>query len=226
MYPVSENSKKKQIARRDIFMLLGIAGFTICITLYYFVLSQTNTGLDNLKSATSLHTHPRSFPDFSLTDHRGQEFSGQHLKNVWSFVFFGYTHCPDICPLALGAVNQVLSTLATRDAIPAQGIFISVDPKRDTKKRLNDYVQYFDQDIIGLTGSTTELKNLSQALGVVYSVSADHKSEGYLVDHGSRIFLIAPDGNLIALFGTPHESKAITDDFRVLNAYYNTQQGS
>ena len=212
--------------RREILMLLGIAGFTVCITLYYFMLPQTNTGLDNLKSATSLHAHSRAFPDFSLTDHRGQEFSSQRLKNVWSFVFFGYTYCLDICPLALGAVDQVLGTLATRDAIPAQGLFVSVDPKRDTKKRLSDYVRYFNQDIIGLTGSKTELENLSRALGVVYSVPADHESEGYLVDHSTRIFLVAPDGNLLALFGTPHESKAITDDFRVLNAYYDTQQGS
>ena len=226
MPPVPENPRTRQPVKRDLFLLLGIAGFTVCITLFYFLLPQPNSEPGSLDSATSLHAHPRAFPEFSLTDHRGTEFSHQHLRNVWSFIFFGYTHCPDICPLTLGTMNQVLGTLSTRDAIPAQGIFISVDPSRDTQPQLSDYVQYFDQKIIGLTGSDSELETLSQALGVVYSVPPAQDDAGYLVDHSAHIFLVTPNGNLLALFGTPHESQHIIDDFRTLNTYYNLQQGS
>ena len=226
MRPDPGTFRARQSARRELIMLLGIAGFTACMALFYFMLPRPDPEPNHLKGGTSLHAHPRAFPEFSLTDHRGQEFTSEALKHSWNFVFFGYTYCPDICPATLATLDRVLGTLASRDDLHARGIFISVDPNRDTQPRLRSYVQYFNQEIIGLTGSDTDLENLCRELGVVYSTPAGQESEGYLVDHSTPIFLVSPDGNLLALFGTPHDSQHIVDDFRTLNAYYSAQQGS
>ena len=224
MPPVPDTSRTRRIVRRDILLLLAVAGFTICMMFYYWLMAPQITGSSYLKSGTSLYAHPRAFPEFSLTDHRGQEFSNHQMKHTWSFVLFGYTHCPDICPLALSTMDRVLETLVTRDGIPALGIFISVDPQRDTQQRLSEFVQYSSREIIGLTGSEAELENLGPALDVAYSMPAGPENVNYLVDHSSYLFLVAPDGNLIALFGTPHDNERIIDDFHTLNTSYGNLQ--
>ena len=225
MDPVLENSKTRKILWRDIYMLLAVAGFTVCMALIYWMYSKTNPDLNRLKSATSLRTDPRPFPEFRLTNHHGQGVSQQQLKDHWSFIFFGYTYCLDTCPLALATVDQLLEGHTKQSEPPAQGIFISVDPMRDTLQRLGEYVQYFNQGIIGLTGTDTELEALTRTLRVVYSVPAKRADEGYLVDHSAHIFLVAPNGSLLALLA-PHENRAMLDDFRTLKTYYNAQQGS
>ena len=227
MDPVAENFGLKQGDRTSIVILFGVVVFIAGIMLYYFSpWQQPGADLNNLKRATSLHTSPRAFPDFTLTDHRGQIFTNENLKNVWNFIFFGYTHCPDVCPLTLSTIDQVVNNIATQNEMAPQTVFISVDPKRDTSKQLSDYVRYFNPNMIGLTGNNEALKSLTQALGVVYTSPANNGNENYLVDHSAHIFLVAPNGNLVALFSTPHETQTITDDFKILNTYYNTQQGS
>lgn len=226
MPPAPDTSRTRQTVRRDILLLLAVAGFTACMMFFYWLKAPRHVEPSLLESGTSLHAHPRTFPQFGLTDHRGQRFSNHQMKGSWNFIFFGYTHCPDICPLALGTLDRVLETLATRDRIPARGIFISVDPQRDTPQQLSEYLRYFNQEMTGLTGTETELDSLSRALGVTYSVPANPGNAEYLVDHSSYIFLVAPDGNLVALFGTPHESEHLIDDFLTLNEHYGKLQGN
>jgi protein SCO1/2 len=206
------------------FALSAITAFAMGIILYYLATTeQRQANLSNLKHATSLYASPRAFPDFILTNHHGQEFTHKNLKDAWNFIFFGFTHCPDICPLTLSTIDQVVNNLANKNKFAVQTVFISVDPKRDSQKQLRDYVQHFNQDMIGLTGGNQELKNLTQALGVVYTTPFNNKDKNYSIDHSAHIFLVAPNGNLVALFGTPHKSQTIVKDFKILNAYYNTQ---
>ena len=99
-------------------------------------------------SATVL-PEARILPDFVLEDHHGNEFTNESLKDQWSFIFFGYTHCPDVCPTTLASLNQVDEILkkAPGDPLP-KTIFISVDPARDTRELLADYVPYFNSEFI------------------------------------------------------------------------------
>lgn len=205
-----------------------MAAFAIGIGLYYALNPQiSENDLQNLKQATSLYQNTKSFPIFSLTDHMENDFNNTDLIDYWSFIFFGFTHCPDVCPLALSNIDRVMNDFANSDDPQAiQGIFISVDPNRDTTERLNNYVKHFNENMIGLTGTDNEIKMLTQALGVVYTTPTNKNDNNYLVDHSAHIFLVAPDGRLSALFSAPHDSQKIIGDFKIISAYYDQQFGS
>ena len=117
----------------------------------------------------------------------------------------------------------MVNDLTGKNQFVVQTVFISVDPKRHLQKQLRDYVQHFNQDMIGLTGGDQELKNLTQALGVIYTARLNNEDKNYSIDHSAHVFLVAPNGNLVALFSAPHKSQTIVKDFKILNAYYNTQ---
>ena len=190
---------------------------------YSYQSAQINSiSTDKLQKATSLHTNPRDLPKFSLTNHQNLPFYNKDLIGSWNLVFFGFTNCPDICPLTLSVLDQVIKELKNTDTnsttIP-RSIFISVDPQRDKPEKLKEYVEHFNHDMIGLTGSKEQIDSLTQSIGAVYAI-ADNSTDNYLVDHSAHIFVIAPDGKMTALFSTPHNVKIIVDDFKIISALY------
>ena len=220
------NFSAKQSGRTTLIIIFSIAAFSFGILIYFFANTEKRlANLDNLKHATALYSSSRAFPDFTLTDQNGKSFTNKNLTDAWNFIFFGFTHCPDVCPLTLSTIDKVLNNLSANKELPAKGVFISVDPKRDTTEKLNTYVKHFNQDMIGLTGSDEQLSKLTQALGVVYTTPNENQDDNYLIDHSAHIFLVSPNGKLAAIFSTPHEANTITEDFIVLNAYY-AQHGS
>ena len=220
-----DNCSEKQSGRTTLIILFSIAAFSFGILIYFFANSENRlANLDNLKHATALYTNSRPFPEFSLSDHSGNEFTNNDLTKTWNFIFFGFTHCPDVCPLTLSTIDKVLSNLSSNQELSARGVFISVDPKRDTPEKLESYVKHFNQDMVGLTGNYEQLQEITKDLGVVYTTPSEDQDDNYLIDHSAHIFLVAPNGKLAAVFSTPHEAKMITEDFFVLNAYYQLHQ--
>ncbi len=134
-------------------------------------------------------------------------------------IFFGFTNCPDVCPLTLSALDQVANELESFGTLP-RSIFISVDPRRDQPTKLKEYVEHFNHDMIGLTGSKEQIDSLTQSLGAIYAIT-DDSSDDYLVDHSAHVFVIAPDGKMVALFSAPHNAKVIADDFKIITALYD-----
>jgi len=165
----------------------------------------------NTTAATVL-SEPMTVPSFKLTDQHGQPFTEKNLQGQWTFLFFGYTYCPDICPMTLAMLNQVAQQLQDT-AVHPKVIFISVDPGRDTTERLGQYVSYFNPAFLGVTGSEEELQRLSRPLGIAYRRSND-SSENYLVDHSANILLINPQAQLQALISPPHDASAIAEDYQ------------
>lgn len=220
----NNNKFKRQHGDTLAILLLAIAAFVIGVAFYsYFHLQRNNSNLDSLQKAVSLLESPRDLPEFMMTNHLGNEFDNKNLSNVWSFIFFGFTHCPDVCPLTLSVLDQVNSLLEKN--IVSQTVLISVDPKRDHPENLKEYVKHFNSNIVGLTGSEEQIDLIAKNLGAIYSVQ-DDGDEDYLVDHSAHIFVIAPDGKLTALFSTPHDAKIIADDFKIISNAYNKKQES
>lgn len=206
------------------YMMFALAAFIIGIALYSFqTMQRESLNPENLQKAVSLLENPRALPTFSMTNHLGSNFTNQDLDGSWSFLFFGFTHCPDVCPLTLSTMNQASNLLSEK--IQKQVVFVSVDPERDHPEKLKDYVTHFSSNTIGLTGSEEQIDQLTNSLGAIYAIP-ENKTDNYLVDHSAHIFVIAPNGKLTALFSTPHDAKVIADDFKIINAAYNKKYKS
>jgi len=162
---------------------------------------------------------PRPLPEFALTDHTGAAFGPARLRGHWTFLFFGFTHCPDVCPTTLQTLAQARAALEdlSPDQRPAV-VMVSVDPGRDTPAQLAGYVPYFDPEFLGVVGAEEALRPLTSSLGVAYGYTPAADGVGYTVDHTAAIFLVDPAGRLAAVFGTPHRAGEIAADYRAVLA--------
>ena len=146
-------------------------------------------------------------------------------------MFFGYTHCPDVCPMALVDLNAVYHNLIEKGDlvfekynIDTQFIFVTVDPQRDSVSELREYIPYFNKDFIGLTAEPDMIEKLAQPLGVSYMRVPEKDSEGdYYIDHSASFLLIDPLGRLRAYFSPPHDPKQIAEDFRRIRNKYTEE---
>ncbi|MEH6384608.1 MAG: protein SCO1/2 [Colwellia sp.] len=145
----------------------------------------------------------REIKPFQLTDHHNQAFTKENLANKWSWVFFGYTSCPDVCPTTLQELNFVYDDLKAINK-ETQVLLVSVDPSRDTPEKLAQYIAYFNEEFIALTADHGVLFPFARNLGLMYAINgpegdtADQNS--YLVDHSASLVLINPQGNIAAIF--------------------------
>lgn len=154
-----------------------------------------------------LWPNPKALGPFSLVDQHGAEFNLERLRGKWSFLFFGYTNCPDICPTTMNLLSRVKRQLAERlHGQATQFIMVSVDPERDTPERLGTYVEYFDPDFLGLSGSREGLRDLTRQLGILHVRVEQDGSDDYLIDHSASILLLSPNVNLVGIFSAPHEA--------------------
>jgi len=164
--------------------------------------------------------------DFQLTDHRGQPFTLENLRDNWTFAFFGYTHCPDVCPTSMAMLAQVQRKLEQQDGLDKlpQVVFVSVDPERDTTALLSQFVPYFHPGFIGASGDQQNTLSLTRQLGILYGKTGDSAADNYLVDHSAAIILLDPDGAFRAVFGVPHDADLIANDFLAIKNYYEATQ--
>lgn len=163
---------------------------------------------------------PRTLAAIELVDENGAPFAPQQFAGRWSFVYFGYTYCPDVCPLALIELAALKERLATE--LPETSVayyLVSVDPKRDTPERLREYVHYFDPTFHGLTGSLEAISALAKATETLFFVPPGQGPENYLVSHSNNFALVNPRGELEAIFTPPHSPEQLAADFAMIAAY-------
>lgn len=162
---------------------------------------------------------PRPLPAFSLVDQAGASLGPDRLRGHWTFLFFGFVNCPDICPTTLATLAAARSALADLPAGEQPAVlFVSVDPGRDTPELLGRYVAHFDPSFTGATGTREAIDALSAALGIAVFVGPPSADGSYAVDHSAAVYLVDPEARIAALFGTPHEAAVIARDFRRLVA--------
>ena len=152
-------------------------------------------------------------PAFRLNGPKG-DFTNAQLMGQWTFIFFGFTQCPDVCPTALNLMLNVRKELATKSVAQLPAVtFVSVDPRRDTRELLDQYMAAFDPGFVALRGNDEDLMPLLKNLGVFYQRHDDKDKKNYTVDHSTGIYLIDPKGRLAGVFSSPHEAKQMADDF-------------
>ena len=160
-----------------------------------------------------LWPNPRPIGAFTLQDHHGRAFTRERLEGAWTLMFFGYTHCPDICPTTLATLRQVELDLPEHASAPRQHVLVSVDPARDTVEHLAGYVSSFGPAFLGVTGSDGELSKLAREVGAVFFRGEPEDDGSYFVEHTASIMLVDPRGRLVALFAMPHDAATIADRF-------------
>jgi protein SCO1/2 len=170
-------------------------------------------GTDFSELSATVFQQPRAIQAFELLDHHGDAFTPESLRGQWSFVFFGYTHCPDVCPTTLSVLNSVATRLADApDA--AQFVFVTVDPERDTPEVLNRYVTYFNGEFVGVTGEPAAIGELTRQLGILHMrVEGQDDATSYLVDHTASVLLFNPEGQFQGLFSPPLDADTIAGEF-------------
>tara|TARA_B100000927_G_scaffold6951_1_gene5531 strand:+ start:26 stop:634 length:609 start_codon:yes stop_codon:yes gene_type:complete len=129
----------------------------------------------------------------NLIDHNGQPFKSATLKNKPSLLFFGFTNCPEICPTTLADLSEITKKITLNDD-SINIIFVTLDPKRDNKEHLKDYIEYFDGNIIGVTGNKIEIKEFADNWGVFYE-TIKTTDNNYTLNHTATVFMIDKLGN-------------------------------
>ena len=159
---------------------------------------------------------PRIFSDFELVDHRGEAFNLARMKDIWTIVFFGFSHCPDICPTTLAMLNDTYSKLKDSEKQRLQVVMISLDPQRDTVEKLAEYVPYFNQQFTGVTGNQRAIRLLAAELNVAHNpVPLD--GDDYTIDHSTHLILINPMGHYHGFFKAPHTEITMRSTWRSID---------
>lgn len=171
----------------------------------------------------TLLPEPRPLEPFQLIDHNGRRFDKESTNGKWTFLFFGYASCPDVCPTTLFQLKSIASRLdklkgAARNT---QFVLVSVDPERDSVEQLEKYIHYFHKDFIALTGKSAQIKSFASQLGIFYEIRST--GDDYLIDHSTAIILLDPDSKLQALFGAPYSAEIITADFLKIKGHYESR---
>ena len=164
----------------------------------------------------------RPLSAFQLTAHDLQPLNLARLKGKWTFIYFGYTHCPDICPTTLSELARAYSLLEKQSPqllADTQVVFVSVDGQRDTPQILAGYTTYFNPRFLGATGSSEELEALAKQLGAKFSISKDPLGQP-VVNHSSDILLIDPQVRYYARFSAPHYADVLSSQYAEIRNHY------
>ncbi|NP_001108271.1 synthesis of cytochrome C oxidase 2 S homeolog [Xenopus laevis] len=153
--------------------------------------------------------------DFSLVDHTGQPRTKSSWRGNWVLLYFGFTHCPDICPDELQKLSSAVSLLDKDPALPhVLPVFISIDPERDSVEAISKYVSEFHPRLLGLTGSPEQVKKVAQEYRVYYSVGPKDEDNDYILDHTIIIYLLNPDGLFTDYYGRGKTDQEIADSVK------------
>jgi protein SCO1/2 len=167
----------------------------------------------------------RLLAPFELTDQHLQPFDQGRLKGRWSMLFFGYRSCPDVCPMTLHELNRLWRLLEDENGAPPanlQVVFVSVDPARDSPRKLGDYIRHFNPNFIAATADPTQIDRLARQFGASYVIEAETAPGRYQVAHSSAIFLVDPLGRSVATFSQPHYAATLYTQFRRITQYFNS----
>lgn len=158
---------------------------------------------------------PAPATDFVLTDQHNQPFRLSDQRGKVVMIFFGYTHCPDVCPTSLADFKQI-HTLLGAQAEKVRFVFITVDPERDTPERLREYIPAFHPSFTGLSGDSAKLERVWDSFGVYHEKQSVGSAAGYLVDHTSRVYVVDAHGNLRLTFAFGTDVTDMVEDIRHL----------
>ena len=190
-------------------VILAALSVALAITLTLLLVRESSTG----PSRATVLPEPLPLPQFSLSDHRGQPFGRESFAGRWNLVFFGFTHCPDVCPITLqqlAVARRRMADAMAEDRLP-RIVFVSVDPDRDDLETLDAYTSAFNAGVVGVTGPLPEVNTLTKVLGIFHQRAGDG-GEHYQVDHSAAVIVVDDRGRYHAVFSAPHDVDSFVQD--------------
>ena len=201
-------------------------GSMIVIVASLFVWSTQTTSISNEELRTLgvlVLPERKTTPELSLISHEGLPFTKDSLKEKWSFVFFGYTHCPDICPITIAQIGQAELRLATNAEFDIlakiRPVFISIDSKRDGHEKVAKFIGNTSDRFVGVTGNAQEIKALADFAGIGFKRMGSQtmsSEDEYLIEHRDYIAIFDPEGDLFGYIKPPFETDHLARIFRGL----------
>ncbi|MBA4697496.1 MAG: SCO family protein [Legionella sp.] len=193
-------------------------GLLCCLLIGAFVAHKSSLArhLDPTQFHGTFLEEPRSFKPFSLQSSENQPLTNDNLQGQWTFVFFGFTHCGYICPTSMAELNKMYQLIEKNETRPLPKVLmISVDPERDTLEKLHQYVKGFNPNFYGATGTETNLKQLTEEMGIAYVKVAlpNTDPKNYDIQHSGAVILINPEGKLQAFFTPPLQADMLAKDY-------------
>lgn len=168
--------------------------------------------------------NPRPISTFRLIDFDQGTFSVHQLKDRWSFIYFGYSACGQVCTETLTELKRLILALSSLDnTLPIQVVFVTVDPGRDSASRLKTYLREFDSTFIGITGDINTLAFFAAELAAPFTLGPD-AGESYALDHSNSIMLINPSAALQAVLAPPHDAQRLQADFGAIVRWWQTSR--
>jgi len=190
----------KQSASVQIIVIMLVALVTIAASAWItWRLIDGNRSAGTATQAMAVQSPVSIGGPFTLTNHKGETVTDVSFHGRYMLVFFGYGFCPDVCPTELANLAAAMDYLGPA-ADKVQPVFITVDPARDTPEYLAQYVAHFHPKLVGLTGTESEIRKVAKSYRVFYAKAPSEKSDEYLVDHSSFVYLMGPDGSYVAMF--------------------------
>ena len=199
----------------------------VCFIAVVFGLFVNRLSMDRILSPKELvangaimFSSPREIAEFNLLDQNEAAFTKQQLQGQWSLIFFGFTHCPDICPATLAMMNELNEFLVDTDyAEDTQFLMVSLDPARDTSIKLKSYVEYFNSDFIGVTGEFLSIHRFAKQLNVAFQKIVTNVETGdYTVDHSGHIAVINPAGHYSGFYKPPLDVSRMLMTYKSIRA--------
>lgn len=196
--------------------------------LWYFEHEKERMQRKRVAEATKGVGRPKVGGAFDLIDQNGKTVTDQDLKGRYSLMYFGFTHCPDICPEELDKMATMFDLVEKERPGALNGVFITCDPARDTPKEMKEYLNEFHPKFIGLTGTYEQIKAMCKAYRVYFSTPKEVKpGQDYLVDHSIYFYLMDPEGDFVEALGRQHSpqqgAKAILDHMKDWKGNWKTE---
>jgi protein SCO1/2 len=221
--PMNNETRKKPGFKPAVIVLLGIGLFIAALLLRLAGLANAPVQIDPRQGR--LLKPPLTVPAFALVDHRGQPFTEQQLQGRWTLALVGFTYCPDVCPLGLAMVSEFYHLLDASVPVDRQPafLFISVDPFRDTQEILGEYVTFYRDQFVGLTGPPEAISALMEGIGLYYAyadpggttifkdVLRRPQPEKYAVVHSAELLFINPEGKIELMMIPPFKAADIAN---------------
>ena len=231
-----------KLTGRGKFALIAFVLFDLAMAVILLDLralrSERASELELRELGVTVYPEPRNLQDFELQDQLGNVFTGADFVGGWNLVFFGFTSCPDICPLTMAELDKFYRSIDGNEFAKPRIILVTVDPARDTPETMANYLGNYNEDFIGLSGDAASISRLASQLYVVQSGGPDAQVPGpdlpalhnhtedsnttgsvgdYLINHSAHISVISPRGENFAVMRPPHRDQDIARAFQLLS---------